>query len=71
MALPAPDEDRRRVCEARFWIRQGFVDAAAVNALVERIAKRRGQPAAEALRDEMRQQWRSRAGWLKAGQGEG
>jgi hypothetical protein len=71
MALPAHDEHHRRVCEARFWIRQGFVDATSVDALLERIAKRRGQAAADALRAEMREQWRGRAGWLVAGQSEG
>lgn len=57
-------EDHRRVCEARFWIRQGITDAAGVDALLERIAKRRGHAAAEALRAEMRAQWRDRAQWL-------
>lgn len=65
MKVPPALEDHRRVCEARFWIRQGHTDAAAVDALMERIAKRRGAEAAVALRAEMRAQWRDRAAWLK------
>lgn len=71
MKVPPALEDHRRVCEARFWIRQGHTDAAAVDALMERIAKRRGQSAADALRAEMRAQWRDRAGWLEAVPAEG
>lgn len=64
MKVPPALEDYRRVCEARFWIRQGHTDAAAVDALMERIAKRRGAGAADALRAEMRAQWRDRSTWL-------
>lgn len=64
MKVPPALEAHRRVCEARFWIRQGNTDAAAVDALIERIAKRRGAEAAEALRAEMRAQWRDRAAWM-------
>ena len=71
--MPTADleADFRRVCEARFWIRQGHTDTAAVDALMERIAKRRGLPAAESLRDEMRRQWRDRAAWMPLVPGEG
>lgn len=53
-------------CEARNWLRQGFNQARAVDELMERIAKHRGQPAADALREEMRRQWGRRAEWLQA-----
>lgn len=51
------DEDHRRECEARTWLRMGYDGPAAVDDLMVRIAKHRGQAAADALRAEMRRQW--------------
>ena len=59
------DEAYRRECEARQWIREGYFARDRVEALMERIAKRRGEDAAAALRDEMRRQWTRRAEWLE------
>ena len=58
------NEDYRRECEARSWIRQGYYSADRVDALMERIAKHRGQTAAAQLRAEMRRQWARRGEWL-------
>lgn len=55
-------EDHRRECEARDWLRRGYTSAAAVDELMTRIAAKRGQSAANALRDEMRRQWTLRNG---------
>lgn len=51
------DEAYRRECEARTWLRMGYDGPAAVDELMVRIAKHRGQAAADALRAEMRRQW--------------
>lgn len=58
------DEDRRRICEARSWLRQGYTTADRVDELIGRIAVHRGKAAADALREEMRLQWRCRQDWL-------
>lgn len=55
-------ENFRRQCEARHWLAEGYGSADRIGELMERIAKRRGQAAAEALRDEMRVQWKLRQG---------
>ena len=64
------DEDFRRQCEARDWLRRrtdarGKLDVEGVEATLGRIAKRRGADAAAALRAEMRLQWRNRRDWLQ------
>ena len=64
MAEVRIDEDYRRECEARSWIRQGYYSADRVDALMERIAKHRGSAAANQLRAEMRRQWSRRGEWL-------
>lgn len=51
------DEDYRRECEARTWLRMGYDSPARVDDLMARIAKHRGVPAANELREEMRRQW--------------
>ena len=56
------DEDHRRECEARTWLRMGYDTAARVDELMTRIAKHRGRQAAEALRAEMRRQWNLQQG---------
>jgi ribosomal protein S21 len=56
-------EAHRRACEARKWLREGYVTDAKVNELMERISGKRGSTAANALREEMRLQWKSRTTW--------
>ncbi|OOW63334.1 hypothetical protein Xlen_02595 [Xanthomonas campestris pv. leeana] len=60
------DEDteaHRRQCEARHWLRQGYTNARSVALLQQLIAAKRGDQAAQDLRDEMREQWKSRRHW--------
>lgn len=53
------NQDKNRLeCEARSWLRQGYTTPQLVDDLLARIAARRGQAAVEALREEMRRQWR-------------
>ncbi|MFB9038213.1 DUF7696 family protein [Xanthomonas arboricola pv. corylina] len=61
-------EGFRRICEARHWLRQGYVDAAKVRELRLRIAAQRGYAAADLLVEAMREQWRRRREWV-GGQG--
>lgn len=63
-AMHATDDDRRRICEARSWLRQGFTTADRVDELIARIARHRGSAAAAQLREEMRQQWTQRREWM-------
>lgn len=58
------DAVHRLECEARHWLREGYTRREQVDELIQRIAKRRGEGAAELLRDEMRRQWARRADWL-------
>ena len=60
------DEAYRRECEARTWIKQGYVTARQVDELMQRIERHRGAEAAAALREEMRLQWKRREEWLEA-----
>jgi hypothetical protein len=55
----------RRICEARYWLREGYTTPERVEDLLERIRKRRGGAAAEQLRTDMRAQWVTRAEWLQ------
>ncbi|MEA9490438.1 DUF7696 family protein [Xanthomonas campestris] len=59
----ASSEGLRRACEARHWLRQGYVDAIKVGELRLRIAAQRGYAAADLLVEEMRMQWRRRREW--------
>lgn len=65
------DEDHRRECEARSWIRQGYYTGGRVDALMVEIARHRGQPAADVVREEMRKQWLRRREWLDTPQASG
>ncbi len=56
-------EAHRRACEARQWLREGYITEAKVNDLMERISSKRGCAAANALREEMRLQWKNRTTW--------
>lgn len=51
-------EDFRRQCEARHWLACGYQTPQRVDDLMTRIAAKRGQAAADELREEMRVQWR-------------
>lgn len=59
------DDDYRRICEARSWLRQGYTRPSVVDELMARIAAKRGDQAARELRDEMRRQWQCREQWNK------
>lgn len=63
-AAQLSDEDRRRICEARSWLRQGYTTTERVDELIGRICTHRGKVAGEALRNEMRQQWKCRQDWM-------
>lgn len=58
-------EQWRRVTEARAWLRDGYTSAGKVDDLIRRIALKRGQVAADRLRQDMREQWRTRRDWLR------
>lgn len=55
-------EQHRRECEARDWLRRGYAAPAKVDELMVRIEKHRGKASADALREEMRRQWRLQHG---------
>lgn len=56
-------EQHRAECEARHWLAITRGDPQAVSDLMERIAKRRGQAAADRLLYQMRREWtRQRSG---------
>lgn len=59
--------DLQRMEEARTWLRKGICTKATVKALIENIAKVRGQDAADALRKEMLHQWNTRVFWWGEG----
>ncbi|WP_425479889.1 DUF7696 family protein [Pseudoxanthomonas winnipegensis] len=54
-------EDFRRQCEARHWLAQGYGVPGKIDQLMARISAKRGSEAANALREEMRVQWRAAA----------
>lgn len=62
--IDTASERWRAICEARHWLRQGYTTASKVEELIGRIAEKRGPARAEALRADMREQWRRRAEWL-------
>lgn len=57
------EQEKRLVCEARYWLRAGYINAAKVDELMPRIIAKRGIDAADTLREEMRQQWKHRHTW--------
>ena len=57
-------EQHRRECEAREWLRRGYVKTGAVNRLMKEIKEKRGAAAAERLWADMKEQWARRADWL-------
>ena len=56
-------EQWRRITEARHYIRQAIVTSEKVDSLCHRIAKKRGDMAADTLRQDMREQWQTRGEW--------
>ena len=50
-------QEWRRQCEAREWIKRTKGSPQAVEALLKRIASKRGQAAADLLRQDMREAW--------------
>lgn len=60
---PSDQELQRRVLEARARLREGFTNRPAVDDLVRRVAQKRGEQAANQLREDMREQWRIRRTW--------
>ena len=57
-------ELQRRVLEARARLREGFDTREKVADLATRVAKKRGQPAADQLVQDMREQWKTRHEWM-------
>lgn len=55
---------QRLECEARTWLRKGYVTADKITELNAIIAKHRGTAGAAHLVEEMRRQWRRRSEWL-------
>ena len=64
-ATPADVAKHRLECEARDWLRRGYESSERVEELMRRIGKIRGQAAADALREEMRRQWRIQRGQVE------
>ncbi|MGN6654731.1 MAG: DUF7696 family protein [Rhodanobacter sp.] len=63
---PDETETQRRVLEARARLREGYTTRAKVDELCRRVAAKRGQAAADQLREDMRMQWRTRQQWMHA-----
>jgi hypothetical protein len=61
---PNEQELQRRVMEARARLREGYTTRAKVDELMLAVARRRGQAAADHLREYMREQWKTRAQWM-------
>ncbi len=51
-------EEWRRQTEARWWLKRTGGDRSAVESLLKRIADKRGQTAADQLRQDMREEYR-------------
>lgn len=64
MTSPDETELQRRVMEARARLREDYTTRAKVDELCRRVAVRRGQAAADQLREDMRAQWRTRNEWM-------
>lgn len=56
-------------CEARYWLRRGYITPEKVAELVEELTKKRGTKAVDTLIAEMRTQWGSRREWLRGEHG--
>lgn len=64
--IDTTSEAWRAICEARSWLRQGYTSPEKVAELAAAVTAKRGAAAAEALREEMRRQWRIRTEWMGA-----
>lgn len=51
-------------CEARHWLRRGYITPEKVAELKAELVKKRGAAAVERLVAEMRTQWGTRREWL-------
>ena len=60
-------EDRRRILEAREWVRLGYATPDRIAGLRMRITAKRGADEAERLIEEMRRQWANRNEWMGDG----
>lgn len=58
------EEQAIRIRAARLWLSEGYTTAEKVRALHRTLAASRGQDYADAMRDEMRAQWRVRSEWM-------
>lgn len=66
---PGEHELQRRVMEARARLREGFDTRPKVAELAMRVAKKRGQRAADQLVQDMREQWKIRHEWMGSATG--
>ncbi|MFT0137372.1 hypothetical protein ACEK07_04915 [Alcanivoracaceae bacterium MT1] len=62
-------EEKRSVLEAREWLRRGYIKRSQANKLKARIARQRGQRAADELIEEMGRRWHQRTEWMGEGDG--
>jgi hypothetical protein len=69
MTSPNEIELQRRVMEARARLREGYTTRPKVDELCRLVAAKRGQAAADQLREDMREQWRSRREWMTTSAG--
>lgn len=68
--MSASDQEiRRRVLEARARLREGFDTREKVAELASRVAKNRGQRAADQLVQDMREQWKIQHEWMRVATG--
>jgi len=63
-STPDEQELQRRVMEARARLREGYTTREKVDELMRRVASKRGQAAADQLREDMRAQWKTRSEWM-------
>ncbi|BBP86036.1 hypothetical protein PHLH8_56780 [Pseudomonas sp. Pc102] len=66
------DQDERQhmlECEARHWLRRGYITPEKVAELKAELEKKRGAAAVEKLVAEMRTQWGIRREWLRGDHG--
>lgn len=58
------EEHAIRIRAARLWLSEGYTTAEKVRELHRAVAATRGTAYADALREEMRTQWRRRREWM-------
>lgn len=52
-------ESFRAACEARFWLKYTKRNPDAINLVLDKIKKKRGEAAAQKLRENMRKAWKA------------